>query len=141
MNEYLYSYNDLNRHSALNGIKSVKISTKIETLQRLNKARDFMDEHFLQNPTMNEVARQGNMSTFHFFRSFKQAFGITPYKYLLHKRLEYSKTLLLKKIPAGEVAKFCAFADIFTFSKAFKKAYGIPPSVFVRNFGFTIHSR
>jgi AraC-like DNA-binding protein len=130
MNEYLYSYNDLNKHSALNGIKSVKISTKIETLQRLNKARGFMDECFLQNPTMNEVARFGNMSSFHFFRSFKQAFGITPYKYLLHKRLEHSKILLSQKIPATEIAKLCGFADIFTYSKAFKKTYGIPPSKF-----------
>jgi len=128
MNEYLYSYNDLNKHSALNGIKSVKISTKIDTLQRLNKARAFMDENSLQNPSMNEVARQGNMSPFHFFRSFKQAFGITPYKYLLNRRLEFSKTLLIQKIPAGEIAKRCGFADIFTYSKAFKKAYGIPPS-------------
>ena len=133
MNEYLYSYNDLTRHSALNGIKSVKISTRIETLQRLNKARDFMDENFLQNPTMNEVAKNGNMSSFHFFRSFKQAFGITPYKYLLHKRLEFSKNLLIQKIPAGEIAKHCGFADIFTYSKAFKKAYGIPPSKYALN--------
>src|SRR5436853_4945453 len=114
MNEYLYYYHDLNRHSALNGIKSVKISTRIETFQRLNKARDYIDECFLQNPTMNEVAKHGNMSPFHFFRSFKQAFGTTPYKYLLHKRLEYSKTLLIQKIPAGEIAKICGFADIFT---------------------------
>jgi AraC-like DNA-binding protein len=133
MNEYLYSYYDLNRHSELNGIKSVKISTKIETLERLNKARSFIDEFFLQNPTMNEVAKQGNMSSFHFFRSFKQAFGITPYKYLLHKRLEHSKTLLAQKIPAGEVAKICGFADIFTYSKAFKKTYSIPPSKYHQN--------
>ena len=87
-----------------------------------------MEENFLQNPTMNEVAKYGNMSSFHFFRSFKQAFGITPYKYLLNKRLEFSKTLLLKKISAGEVGKSCGFADIFTFSKAFKRRYGISPS-------------
>ncbi len=113
---------------ALNGIKSVKASTRIETLDRLNKAKAYMDELFLQNPEMSDVARFCAMSEFHFYRCFKQAFSITPYRYLLNKRLEHSQLLLEKKLLVSEIAKACGFSDIFTFSKAFKKAYKVSPT-------------
>ena len=115
---------------ALNGLRSVKPSTRIETLSRLSRGKAYMDECCLQNPEMTEVAKVSNMSAFHFFRSFKQAFGVTPYRYLLNNRLEFSKSLLRKKIPVKEIAKMCGFADIFSYSKAFKKAFGISPSAF-----------
>jgi transcriptional regulator GlxA family with amidase domain len=72
------------------------------------------------------------MSEFHFFRSFKQAFGITPYRYLLNNRLEFSKSLLQKKIPVKEIATSCGFADIFSYSKAFKKTFGTSPTAYSR---------
>jgi AraC-like DNA-binding protein len=118
---------------ALNGIRSVKASTRIETFHRLNKAKEYMNEVFLRNPEIAEVAINCAMSEFHFFRSFKQAFGITPYQYLLKKRLVYSKTLLEKKIPAKEIASTCGFADVFTYSKAFKREFGMAPTTYQRS--------
>jgi AraC family transcriptional regulator len=117
---------------ALNGIQSVKASTRVETLDRLNKAKAFMNEMFLMNPEMAQVARHCAMSEFHFFRSFKQAFGITPYRYMLNLRLEHSKQLLEKHLSVKEIARHCGFADIFTYSKAFKRAYKLSPTAFLR---------
>lgn len=117
---------------ALNGIRSVKTSTRLETLSRLSRGRAYMDELFLQNPDMTEVAKMSNMSEFHFFRSFKQAFGITPYRYLLNNRLEHSKKLLQINLPVKGIATTCGFADIFSYSKAFKKAFGTSPTGYQR---------
>jgi AraC family transcriptional regulator len=117
---------------ALNGLRSVKPATRLETLSRLKRSKAYMDERYLQNPEMAEVAKAGNLSEFHFFRSFKQAFGITPYKYLLNKRLEHSKTLLAQRLTATEIAATCGFSDIFSYSKAFKRAFGISPSQYFR---------
>jgi AraC-like DNA-binding protein len=91
-----------------------------------------MDEMFLFNPDMAQVARHCALSEFHFFRSFKQAFGITPYRYLLNLRLEHSKKLLEGNLPVKEIARQCGFADIFTYSKAFKRAYMLSPTAFMR---------
>ena len=69
------------------------------------------------------------MSEYHFFRSFKQAFGMTPYQYLTTKRMNLAKELVQegeKKI--SDIALICNFPDVFTFSKAFKRYYGVPPS-------------
>jgi AraC family transcriptional regulator len=124
-------YHEFGNYRALNGIHSVKTSTKKELLCRLKTARQFMDDNFLQVSEIAEVASAGNLSEFHFYRSFKQAFGITPYHYLLHKRLELAKKMLRKKeFNVTEIALHCNFPDLPTFSKAFKKNFGISPSQF-----------
>jgi len=116
---------------ALNGIGSVKWSTRKELLQRLQVAKQFMDESFLTVREIAEVATVSNLSEFHFYRSFKEAFDITPYQYLLNKRLEYAKELIGKNNQSlSSIALLCNFPDLFTFSKAFKRQYGFPPSRF-----------
>ncbi len=124
-------YHEYGNYLALNGIQSLKLETKKELLARLVKARQFMDENFLAIEEVNEVAVFCNLSEFHFFRSFRQAFGTTPYQYLLNKRLELSSGLLQKgDLPVTQVALECNFPDIYTFSKAFKRRFGISPSQF-----------
>jgi AraC family transcriptional regulator len=87
-------YHEYGNYLALNGLHSVKTSTRKETLERLNTARNYMDENYLHIEDINEVANTCHLSTFHFFRSFRQAFRITPYQYLLNRRLEHGKQLL-----------------------------------------------
>lgn len=118
---------------ALNGLSTIKPGTRKELLRRLMKAKDFMDENFLSSPDIATIAVHGNLSEFHFFRSFKQAFRITPYQYLMKKRLEYSLVLLLgTNYTLQEIAGKCGFADLFTYSKAFKRFFGKSPKYYCR---------
>ncbi|HYF31718.1 MAG TPA: helix-turn-helix transcriptional regulator [Chitinophagaceae bacterium] len=113
----------------LSNLQALKASTRKEILRRLLYGKSFIDECFLTNPDIKSVARLSNMSEFHFFRSFKQAFGCSPYQYLLTKRLDYARKFLQKKeAPVSEIANQCGFPDIFTFSKAFKRKFGHSPS-------------
>ena len=120
--------NELDNYKSLAGLKSVRFSTKKELLRRLLQGKDFIDNNFLKNPGIAEIVRHCNMSAFHFFRSFKQAFGYSPYQYIINKRLEYAKSLIRTNHSFTETALQCGFADLFTFSKAFKKLYGVSPS-------------
>lgn len=117
----------LTSHS-LQQLASVKSSTKKEVLKRLSIAKHFIDENYLSNPDIADIARYANLSQFHFFRSFKQAFGITPYQYILRKRLAHAKMLIEANTTVLTAAVKCNFPDIFSFSKTFKKHYGYPPS-------------
>lgn len=117
-------------YRSLNGLVSCKASTKKEILRRLLMGKYFIDEYFLQNPDIAMIAGYANLSQFHFFRSFKLAFGISPYRYMFEKRLAHSMLLLKNFMQVQDVADACGFPDIFTFSKAFKKKYGYPPSVY-----------
>jgi len=119
---------ELGNYKSLNNLKSVRSSTKKELLRRLLQGRDFIDDNFLKNPGIAEIVRYCNMSPFHFFRSFKQAFGYSPYQYIINKRLEYAQSLIRTGHSFTSIAAQCGFADLFTFSKAFKKLYGISPS-------------
>lgn len=122
-------FHEYGNYLALNGINSVKPETRKEILRRLNGGRRFMDEAFLEINEIIQVAQFCNMSEFHFFRSFKQAFRVSPYQYLLNRRLDLANKLLLeKKMSVTVIASHCNFPDIFTFSKAFKRRYGVPPS-------------
>jgi AraC-like DNA-binding protein len=75
---------------ALNGISSIKFSTRKETLRRLYEGKKFIDENFLKNPVIPDIANFCGISEFHFYRSFRQAFKSTPYQYMMKKRLEHS---------------------------------------------------
>ncbi|HEY2722646.1 MAG TPA: helix-turn-helix transcriptional regulator [Chitinophagaceae bacterium] len=115
---------------ALNGIHSVRHSTRKEVFRRLHIAKKFMDETCLRNPSIDEVAKVCAMSQFHFYRCFRQAFRLSPYQYLMNKRLEHAASLIIKcDYKLADIATRCGFADLFTFSKAFKRHYGTPPSL------------
>ena len=122
-------YHEYGNYLALNGLNSVKLETRKELLGRLSFGKQFMDENFLSINEINEVSVTSNLSEFHFFRSFRQAYGTTPYQYLLNKRLEFSRTLITQgNMSLTEISMHCNFPDLFTFSKAFKRHYGISPS-------------
>jgi AraC-like DNA-binding protein len=89
-----------------------------------------MDANFLQIAEIKEVAEHCNMSEYHFFRRFKEVYKKTPYQYITEQKMQLAKTMLLQKEHSvSDIAILCSFPDIFTFSKAFKKFFGVPPSM------------
>jgi AraC family transcriptional regulator len=120
---------EFKNYKLLNNLHVCKTSTKKEILKRIVSGQEFIDQWFLTNPDIKTVARESNMSEFHFFRCFKQVFGVSPYQYMLNKRLEYASLLLSENdLLISEIARKCGFPDLFTFSKAFKKKFGVSPS-------------
>lgn len=122
-------YKEYGNYMALKNIHSARASTRKEILRRLQLGKEYMDEHFLQIKEIRQVADHCAMSEYHFFRSFKQAFGMTPFQYVTGKRMHLAQELVKEKeLTISEVAAACHFPDVFTFSKAFKRYYGVPPS-------------
>jgi AraC family transcriptional regulator len=125
-------FHEYGNYLALNGIHSVKLETRKEILRRLKRAKQYIDDEYLDIEDISQVANICNMSEFHFYRSFRQAFHSTPYQYILTKRLELSKELLLAgNRSVTQVAVHCNFPDVYTFSKAFKRHFNISPSGFL----------
>lgn len=125
----LIAVQECEHNRALRALDSVKASTRQEIYRRLLEGRSYMDECFLQNPLISEVAQHCYMSEFHFFRSFKQAFRITPHQYMLRKRLEMASRLIrFGDKNLSQVAAECGFPDLAAFSKTFKKHFQMAPS-------------
>ncbi|MFN9323779.1 MAG: helix-turn-helix transcriptional regulator, partial [Flavobacteriales bacterium] len=69
---------------------------------------------------------------FHFSRAFSTVFALSPYAYMLQQRLQQAHRLLvLGGRPVAEVALDSGFNDAATFSRAFKRQHGRPPSSFI----------
>lgn len=101
---------------------------------RLQKARRIVDEDISRKININSLAREANLSAFHFSRLFKHAFGISPYQYVLNRRLERSFELLKGgDYMLTDIAYQVGFNDIYSFSKSFKKRFNICPSKLLFN--------
>ena len=113
---------------SLNNIPAKKTATRKEIYERLLQGKQYMDAYYSLNPDIATVAQNCSLSTFHFFRSFRQAFGISPYQYMMQLRLKYALELMQdENYSLTDIASLCGFPDLFTFSKAFKREYGISP--------------
>jgi AraC family transcriptional regulator len=106
----------------------IKKSTRQEVYRRLCASRMYIDESFLDRINIEDMAREACLSMYHFIRMFRRLFGVTPYQYLINKRLEHAMHLLHGGESVTRTAEIAGFTDIQSFSKAFKKHFGVNPS-------------
>ena len=119
----------------LQAIPSVKPETKRELFRRVSDAKCFIDDHFLQNPDVADIAKNCMLSEFHFYRTFKTVHGISPHQYIIKKRIELAAEMLAcGGTKMNEIATKTGFSDVYSFSKSFKKIKGTTPTDFKRNY-------
>ncbi|MBC8172260.1 MAG: helix-turn-helix transcriptional regulator [Chitinophagales bacterium] len=112
-------------------IKASGFSTQKELYTRISAAKQMMDETDTFQLSIAGLAASVALSEFHFFRTFKQVYGISPYQYQLKKRLACAKEQLLSHgHSVTEIAHTTGFADIHSFSRSFKKSFGLSPVAF-----------
>ena len=104
-----------------------------ETNRRLLRARDAIDRAYAQPLDVPALAAVAIMSEAHFIRSFKDAFGETPGRYLQRRRIERAMSLLRaerSQLTIGEICVEVGFASVATFTRQFKEIVGETPSTF-----------
>src|SRR5262245_43251084 len=100
-----------------------------DDLIRLRKARDLMDRNYEQPLDVPALAKQALMSTGHFARSFRSAFGETPYSYLMTRRIERAQALLRRgDLTVTEVCFAVGCSSLGSFSSRFTELVGETPS-------------
>jgi len=124
--EFLYSVQNLSAR---------KMSTKTELFERLSKARLYIESHYDKPIQLDDLARVAMLSKYHMLRSYKEAFGITPYKQVLKLRLAKAKEMLEETYSFDEIAYHLGFSDRRSFTKAFKKGLGISPAKYRKSVG------
>ena len=102
-----------------------------EDLVRLRRARDRMDREYAQPLDVPELAREAFMSPGHFSRSFRAAYGETPYSYLMTRRIERAKMLLRRgDMTITEVCFAVGCSSLGSFSSRFTELVGETPSAY-----------
>ncbi len=90
---------------------------------------DYINEHYADPLTLEEVASMAGFSKYHFTRLFKQYADTTFYKYLNQKRIAHAKSLLVnKELSVLEVALQCGFSNLSSFLRMFKIVTGWTPT-------------
>jgi transcriptional regulator GlxA family with amidase domain len=99
-----------------------------ELLRRLLRAKDRMDAASDQEWPVSRLARVSGVSEAHFARSFKEAFGLPPHRYLLTRRIERAKALLRDSdLPISEIAFRTGYKSLGTFGRTFRDVTGESP--------------
>jgi transcriptional regulator GlxA family with amidase domain len=98
-------------------------------LVRLRRARDRMDRDYAQPLDVSQLAAAALMSPGRFSRSFRAAFGQTPYRYLMTRRIERAKALLRRgDVPVTQVCYAVGFVSPGSFSSRFNELAGVTPT-------------
>lgn len=102
---------------------------ELDDLVRLRRARDRMDRDYAEPLDVAALARDALMSSGHFSRSFRAAFGETPYSYLMTRRIERAKALLRRgDLTVTEVCFAVGCTSLGSFSTRFTELVGENPS-------------
>jgi transcriptional regulator GlxA family with amidase domain len=99
-----------------------------ELLRRLLRAKDRMDAASDQEWPVSRLAKVSGVSEAHFARSFKDAFGVPPHRYLLTRRIERAKALLRETDrPITDIAFETGWKSLGTFGRIFRDITGASP--------------
>lgn len=111
-------------------MKTAKIAS--ENITRLNNAIQFIEENIESKLSLEIIAEKAHFSPFHFHRLFSLVMKETPNNFIIRKRIEKAASSFLhqKEKTITEVSEAVGFNNLSSFSKSFKKFYGISPNQF-----------
>lgn len=99
-----------------------------DLLRRLLRAKDRMDGASHEEWPIARLARVSGVSEAHFARSFKQAFGVPPHRYLLSRRVERATAQLRDtNMSITEIAFHTGWGSVGTFGRTFRDVTGDSP--------------
>ena len=99
--------------------------------ERLRRVRDYIEAHLDDDLSLTVLADIACLSPYHFSRSFKEAAGVGPQRYVIRRRLERAKTLLRRTHePLARIAQEAGFADQSHLNSIFRREMGVTPGRF-----------
>ena len=94
---------------------------------KVQKVLSYINEHFREELSVEDLAERFYLSPYHFMRLFKAQTGTTVHAYVRQKRLMHAARLIREGMPAAKAAAESGFGDYSAFHRAFKESFGISP--------------
>jgi AraC family transcriptional regulator len=99
----------------------------------LRETKAYVESHFSENLTLEELARVVQRHPVHLARAFRQTFGETVGECIRNTRLRQAARLLLtSRCPIAEIAAQCGFCDQAHLARSFRRRYGTTPAAYRR---------
>lgn len=102
--------------------------------EAVRRAKDFLDAHFNQRVSLEQVARVAGLPRFRLLRAFVRAEGVTPHGYQRHARLRDAILAIRRGSSLSEAAAAAGFSDQAHLTRMFRGAMGVTPAVYQRAF-------
>jgi AraC-like DNA-binding protein len=105
--------------------------TPVHPARHLLRAKDLVDARYREPLDVPTLARAARLSTAHFSREFRRAFGETPHQYLLTRRMERAAALL--RSTDRNVADICltvGLRSVGSFTTTFGRTFGMSPTAY-----------
>lgn len=106
----------------------------IRRRQNLQEIKEYLDNHYAEKITLDDLAERFYINKFYLTRIFKEQFGVPVNGYLLQLRITHAKQLLrFTDWTIERVGQECGMDDPNYFARAFKKIEGTTPGEYRRN--------
>jgi len=89
---------------------------------------DYIARHIAKVESVDDLCRRFNYSKDHIIRVFRESYGITPYKYIIAKKMQLARELLKStNLTVAQISENCGYRDLSVFYRAFKNEVGKSP--------------
>lgn len=96
---------------------------------RIIKAKEYIDLHFREESCLKKAVEISEITKRRFNDVFKNMFGTTPNRYIVKKKVNYAKDILmLDNVNINDVSELSGFSDVYYFCKVFKAETGYTPA-------------
>ena len=102
------------------------------TTARTSQILHYINQHFTEDLSLDELANHFYISKYHLLREFKEYTSTTIHQYLMKKRIVYAQLLLQQGTSPMQAAQACGFTDYAGFFRAFKRSALISPQEYAK---------
>ncbi len=129
----LLSHHYIQHYSNYQDLNNAKLSSSKFDQTQLDKVEQYIEQHISHALSVDDLADLLNCSKFYFLREFKKLAGVTPYQYIMGKRIALAK----EKLSSGEtnlaaISQTLGFNDQSHFTRTFKAQCGVTPGAFLK---------
>jgi AraC-like DNA-binding protein len=100
----------------------------------LSAVRDLLAERVAENVGLDELAGVAGLSRFHLIRAFQRRYGVTPFAYLRHRRIEKARAVLRTGASLADAAAGAGFADKSHLGRSFRAVMGATPGEYRQSY-------
>lgn len=109
------------------------VPARARSYEYVMKAKNYIESNYANPIAVAELAASLNLNRSYFTACFKHYLGKSPQQYIVEFRLQKAAELLcLHSLSPTEAALSCGYPDLFSFSKMFKRHYGVAPTIYAR---------
>jgi AraC-like DNA-binding protein len=98
------------------------------------RAQGLIDSDPARALTLGDLAREADLSRFQLLRSFVRANGLTPHAYILQRRINMARRLIVRRLPLAQAALEAGFADQSHMTRLFRRTFGMSPGAYADGF-------